>query len=72
MSEFGDRWYFWSLVGVHVVIAIYVLYRMLASREPLVDRPWSEVSYPARAFFVPATLVAMGRRIRRARRRQRA
>jgi len=64
MGAFGDRWYFWSLVGVHAVIAAYVFYRMLAWRAPLVERPWSEVSFPARAFFVPATLVAMGRRLR--------
>ena len=33
-------------------------------RSPLAKRPWSEVSLPARAFFVPATVVAMGRRYR--------
>jgi hypothetical protein len=41
---------------------------MLVWRAPLVREPWSEVSVPARAFFVPATLVAMGRRLRRSRR----
>jgi MFS family permease len=72
MNLFGNRWYFWSLLGVHVVIAAYVFYRMLAWRSPLVKQPWSEVSVPARAFFVPATLVAMGRRRLRQTREARA
>ena len=46
------------------VIAGFFIYRMKAWRAPLAKRPWNEVSLPARAFFVPATLVAMGRRYR--------
>ncbi len=49
---------------LHAMLAAFFLYRMRAWRAPLAKRPWSEVSLPARAFFVPATVVAMGRRYR--------
>jgi MFS family permease len=65
MVAFGPRGFFWALVGLHIAIALFFLYRMLAWRAPLAKRPWSEVSLPARAFFVPATIIAMGRRRRR-------
>jgi hypothetical protein len=65
MVAFGPRGFFWALVGLHVAIAVFLMYRMLAWRAPLAKRPWSEVSLPARAFFVPATIIAMGRRRRR-------
>jgi hypothetical protein len=54
---------------MHLVIAVFFLYRFLAWRAPLAKRPWSEVSLPARAFSVPATIVHVGRR-RVTRRRQ--
>ena len=67
MIAFGPTGFYWALVGLHLVVAVFFLYRMLAWRSPLVKRPWSEVSVPARAFFVPATIIAMGRRRRRSR-----
>jgi MFS family permease len=60
----GTDGFFWSLVALHVMIAAFFLYRMRAWKSPLTKRPWSEVSLPARAFFIPATIVAMGRRRR--------
>lgn len=65
MVAFGPRGFFWALVGLHVLIAVFFFYRLLAWRAPLAKRPWSQVSLPARAFFVPATIIAMGRRRRR-------
>ncbi len=63
----GPKGYFWSAIGLHALLAMFFVYRMRAWRAPLAKRPWSEVSLPARAFFVPATVVAMGRRYRRKR-----
>ncbi len=64
MIVVGAKGYFWAAIVLHALLAAFFLYRMLAWRAPLAKRPWSEVSLPARAFFVPATVVAMGRRYR--------
>ena len=64
MIVVGPQGYFWAAIEIHTVIAGFFVYRMKAWRAPLAKRPWNEVSLPARAFFVPATLVAMGRRYR--------
>ena len=60
----GPKGFFWAAIGLHALLATFFVYRMKAWRAPLAKRPWSEVSLPARAFFVPATVVAMGRRYR--------
>ena len=60
----GPKGFFWAAIGLHALLATFFVYRMKAWRSPLAKRPWSEVSLPARAFFVPATVVAMGRRYR--------
>ena len=60
----GPKGYFWAAVVLHGMIAAFFLYRILAWRAPLAKRPWREVPLPARAFFVPATVVHMGRRLR--------
>lgn len=64
----GPKGFFWAAIILHALLAAFFLYRILAWRAPLAKRPWSEVSLPARAFFIPATVVAMGRRYRRRRR----
>jgi MFS family permease len=61
----GPKGFFWAAIALHGLLATFFLYRMRAWRAPLAKRPWGEVSLPARAFFVPATVVAMGRRYRR-------
>jgi hypothetical protein len=68
MIAVGPVGFFWALFGLHALIAIFFAYRMRAWRAPLTKRPWSEVSLPARAFYVPATIVTIGRRRRRGRR----
>jgi MFS family permease len=67
MSWIGPSGFYWGLFGLHVVIAGFFLYRMFAWRAPLAKRPWSDVSLPARTFYVPATIISMGRRRRRRR-----
>lgn len=64
MAVIGPEGFYWALIGMHLLLALFFAYRMKAWRAPLVKRPWNEVSLPARAFFVPATVVAMGRRYR--------
>ncbi len=66
MIVVGPTGFFWALIGLHAAVALFFCYRMVAWRAPLVKRPWSEVSLPARAFFVPATIIAFG--LRRGRR----
>ena len=65
----GPKGFFWAAIGLHGLLAAFFVYRLRAWRAPLAKRPWGEVSLPARAFFVPATVVAMGRRYRRRLRR---
>jgi len=60
----GPKGFFWAAIGLHGLLAVFFVYRMRAWRAPFAKRPWGEVSLPARAFFVPATVVAMGRRYR--------
>lgn len=67
MDLWGADGYFWALVMVHLAIALFLVHRIRAWHAPVSTRPWREVSLPARAFFVPATLVAMGIRGRQAR-----
>jgi MFS family permease len=64
MGVVGLDGFSWSLIGMHLALAAFFVYRMRAWRSPLVKRPWSEVSIPARAFFIPSTLVATFRRRR--------
>lgn len=64
MSSMGPVGFFWSLFVLHALIAVFLVHRMRSWRSPLVKRPWSEVSLPARAFYVPATIAAIGRRRR--------
>ncbi|MEP7204107.1 MAG: MFS transporter [Ilumatobacteraceae bacterium] len=61
----GPKGFFWAAIILHGFLAAFFVYRIRAWRAPLKKRPWGEVSLPARAFFVPATVVAMGRRYRK-------
>jgi MFS family permease len=61
MNAVGQNGYYWTLVLVHAVIAVFFVYRMRAWRSPLAKRPIHEASYPARVFFLPATIVAVTR-----------
>jgi MFS family permease len=66
-SLIGDDGFPWTMIGVHVVIVIFLVYRLFAWRAPISRGPWSEASLAARAFFIPANVVWMGRRISRRR-----
>jgi MFS family permease len=61
----GPTGFLWAVIVLHLLIAAFLVYRMFAWRAPLRTRPWSEVSIPARAFYIPATLISFSRRRRR-------
>ncbi len=61
INGIGQNGYYWALIAVHAAIAIFFVYRMRAWRSPLAKRPLNESSYPARVFFLPATIVSFTR-----------
>jgi hypothetical protein len=63
MSIGGNDAYVWSLVAMHGSIVAFLVYRMFAWREPLARTTWHEASLSTRAFFIPANVVWMGRRL---------
>jgi MFS family permease len=65
MEVLNSEGYIWSIIAMHGAIALFLIYRIRAWHAPLTTRPWTEVSVPARAFFIPATMVAFGTKRRR-------
>ncbi len=68
MEAMGDDGFVWTNAVLHLVLTLFFVYRYFAWRAPFAKYAWDEISLPARAFFLPATVVAMGRRIRQRRR----
>ena len=66
----GDDAFPWSMVGMHIAIILFLVYRLFAWRSPITKRPWNEASLATRAFFIPANVVWMGNRIGRSSRRR--
>ena len=69
MAAVGNDGYVWSLIGMHGAIAVFLVYRLFAWRAPIARTTWEEASISARAFFIPANVVWMGRRLGRRGRR---
>jgi MFS family permease len=65
MDVLGSDGYIWSIIAFHGAIVVFLVYRIRAWHAPLMTKSWTEVSVPARAFFVPATIVSVGIRNRR-------
>lgn len=65
MDGIGDSGFYWSLIATHGALAVFFVYRMWVWRSPITKKPWSETSIPAKAFFLPGTIVQIGRRRRR-------
>jgi MFS family permease len=70
MSAVGNSGYAWTIVGVHVAIGVFLTVRILQWRTPIRAKPWNEVALAGRVFYLPATAVGMGRRIRETRNRR--
>jgi MFS family permease len=60
----GADGYVWMAIVSHAVIALFLLVRMAQYRSPLRAKPWNEVALAGRVFYIPATVVGMGRRVR--------
>ena len=73
MKGLGPDGFVWMAVACHVAIAVFLIARLLQYREPLRARaiPWNEVALAGRIFYIPATVVGMGRRLRERDRRVR-
>ena len=56
----GTDGYAWSIIAFHVLILVFLIYRIRAWHEPLTNKPWDDVSFHGRAFFVPATIASLG------------
>lgn len=65
MDALGTDGFVWSIIVLHGAIVLFLVYRIRAWHAPLMEKPWTEVSVPARAFFIPATIVSVGIRRRR-------
>jgi MFS family permease len=70
MSILGASGFVWTVIGVHVVIGVYLTIRLLQWRSPIRAKPWNEVALAGRIFYLPATAVGTGRRIRESRNRR--
>lgn len=64
MAAFGVDGFPWALMVMHLCIAAFFVYRMLAWRAPIAKTTWEEATLSARVFFVPANVVWAGRRLR--------
>jgi predicted MFS family arabinose efflux permease len=56
----GTDGYAWSIIASHILILLFLIYRIRAWDAPLTNKPWGDVSFHGRAFFVPATIVSLG------------
>jgi MFS family permease len=66
MRAVGTDGFVWMTVVCHIAIAGFLIVRMVQYREPLRTKRkrWSEVSIAGRIFYIPATVVGTGRRLR--------
>lgn len=56
----GTQGFAWSIVALHTLIFLFLVYRIRAWHAPVTTKAWSDVSFHGRAFFVPATIVSLG------------
>lgn len=63
-SAVGLDGFIWTMIGLHMLIMMFLIYRFFAYRVAVLKRPLSEVSLSARAFYIPVTVVTFGRRFR--------
>ena len=68
----GTQGFAWSIISLHALILLFLIYRIRAWHEPVTTKHWDDVSFHGRAFFIPATIVSLGvnRRGQSTRRRQ--
>ncbi len=70
MALVGADGFVWTTIGVHGTIALFLIVRITQFRAPIRAKPWNEVALAGRVFYIPATVVGTGRRIRTTRNRR--
>jgi len=63
MARLGTDGFVWTTVVCHVAIAMFLVLRLFQFRQPFRAKPWNEVALAGRVFYVPVTVVGMGRRL---------
>jgi MFS family permease len=71
MNAIGDTGYPWMTVVTHLSIAMFLFVRVVQHPTSKRAKPWNAVPISGRLLEFPATAVAMGRRLRPGRRRDR-
>ena len=56
----GTQGFAWSIITLHALILLFLIYRIRAWHAPVTTKHWDDVSFHGRAFFIPATIVSLG------------
>ena len=56
----GTHGFAWSIISMHALILLFLIYRIRAWHAPVTTKHWDDVSFHGRAFFIPATIVSLG------------
>ncbi len=56
----GTNGFAWSIISLHALILLFLIYRIRAWHAPVTTKHWDDVSFHGRAFFIPATIVSLG------------
>ena len=56
----GTQGFAWSIISLHALILLFLIYRIRAWHAPVTSKHWDDVSFHGRAFFIPATIVSLG------------
>ena len=56
----GTYGFAWSIISLHALILLFLIYRIRAWNAPVTTKHWDDVSFHGRAFFIPATIVSLG------------
>ena len=56
----GTQGFAWSIISLHTLILLFLIYRIRAWHAPVTTKHWDDVSFHGRAFFIPATIVSLG------------
>ena len=56
----GKQGFAWSIISLHGLILLFLIYRIRAWHAPVTTKHWDDVSFHGRAFFIPATIVSLG------------
>ena len=49
----GTQGFAWSIISLHALILLFLIYRIRAWHAPVTTKHWDDVSFHGRAFFIP-------------------